>query len=159
MKQDKLLSLLRDNARLSNRQLAVMLDTDETDIAARIADYEKRGLIRGYRAVVGDGAEDSVSAMIELRVAPRRDTGFDDTARRVMEYDEVESVYLMSGGYDLLVCVRGRSMQDVAMFVARRLSTIDGVLSTATHFLLTKYKENGYDLTGGKRADKRSMDI
>ncbi len=157
--QEKILKLLEENARLSNRQIAVMLDTTEDAVAAAIAEYEKSGIIKGYQAVVDwdSSAPGHVTSMIELKVAPRRDSGFDEIAHRVMEYEEVESVYLMSGGYDLLVCVRGRSLQDVAMFVAKRLSTLDGVLSTATHFLLTKYKENGFDLTESKEKDKRSM--
>ena len=156
--QEKILKLLEENARLSNRQIAVMLDMTEDAVAAAIAEYEKNGVIKGYQAVVDwdSSAPGHVTAMIELKVAPRRDSGFDELAHRVMEYEEVESVYLMSGGYDLLVCVHGSSLLDVAMFVAKRLSTLDGVLSTATHFLLNKYKENGFDLTG-KQKDKRSM--
>lgn len=142
---DNLLSLLKQNSRLSDRELAVMLDTTEADIAARIAKYEADGVIKGYSAIFNEelADKDRVTAIIELKVTPKRDCGFDDLAKTVMMYDEVDSVALMSGSYDLAVTVSGTNLKDIALFVAQRLSTIDGVLSTATHFVLKRYKEKG----------------
>ena len=131
------------NARLTNNQLAVMLDTSEEEIKSQINTLEKTGIIRGYKALINwdNIPGDRASALIELRVAPRKETGFDTIAHQIMEFTEVESVYLMSGGFDLAVMIHGRTIQEIAMFVAKRLSTLDGVLSTATHFILNRYKE------------------
>lgn len=145
MPMEQLLELLQDDAKLTTAQLAVMLGEKEEDVAAAIKRYEKDGVIKGYQALVNWERTDAhrATALIELRVTPKKDTGFDEIAGRVMNFPEVESVYLMSGGYDLAVTVTGRTMSDIAMFVAKRLATIDGVLSTATHFVLTKYKDGG----------------
>ncbi|MCI8386449.1 MAG: Lrp/AsnC family transcriptional regulator [Acutalibacter sp.] len=142
---EQVLELLQDNAKLTNSQLAVMLGETEDAVAKAIAQYEREGVIRGYQALVNWERTETqkASALIELRITPKKDTGFDEIAGRVMNFPEVESVYLMSGGYDLAVTVTGRTMQDVAMFVQKRLATIDGILSTATHFMLTKYKDGG----------------
>lgn len=142
---DDLLRLLKQNARFSNEQLAAMLGISAQEVEARIADYESKGLIMGYSAILNDELCDSgkVSALIELRVTPQADGGFDDFAKTIMMYDEVESVVLMSGAYDLAVTVTSGSLRDIAEFVARRLSTIDGILSTATHFVLKTYKDKG----------------
>ncbi|MDF1495947.1 Lrp/AsnC family transcriptional regulator [Caproiciproducens sp. CPB-2] len=154
---DRLLNLLDENARLSTEQLAVMLDKTPDKVAEAIADYEKQGVIRGYKALINWEKidENKASALIELRVSPKRDRGFDEIANRIMQFDEVESVYLMSGGYDLAVKVHGKSMQEIAMFVMRRLSTLDSVLSTATHFILTRYKDGGVILNSGDEKDER----
>lgn len=154
---DKLLKLLNENARLSCSQLAVMLNTTEHDVEERIAAYEKEGVIRGYSTIVNWEKADAnhASALIELRVTPKRDRGFDEIAGRIMQFEEVESVCLMSGGFDLAVRVNGKSMQEIAMFVAKRLSTLDSVLSTATHFVLTRYKEGGVILETDKEQDER----
>jgi DNA-binding Lrp family transcriptional regulator len=157
---DRLLTLLDENARLSTAQLAVMLNKAEDEIAEEIAAYEKSGVIRGYKALINWEKidENKASALIELRVSPKRDRGFDEIANRIMQFDEVESVYLMSGGYDLAVKVHGRSMQEIAMFVMRRLSTLDSVLSTATHFILTRYKDGGIILNPeDEKDDRRSV--
>ena len=145
MAMEQLLELLQDDVKLTTAQLAVMLGEKEEDVAAAIKRYEKDGVIKGYQALVNWERTDAhrATALIELRVTPKKDTGFDEIAGRVMNFPEVESVYLMSGGYDLAVTVTGRTMSDIAMFVAKRLATIDGVLSTATHFVLTKYKDGG----------------
>lgn len=145
MAMEQVLELLQDNAKLTNSQLAVMLGETEDNVAKTIAQYERDGVIRGYQALVNWERTETqkASALIELRITPKKDTGFDEIAGRIMNFPEVESVYLMSGGYDLAVTVTGRTMQDVAMFVQKRLATIDGVLSTATHFMLTKYKDGG----------------
>ncbi|MCI8395359.1 Lrp/AsnC family transcriptional regulator [Acutalibacter sp. JLR.KK004] len=142
---EQLLELLQDNAQLTPAQLAVMVGKEEGEVKKAIARYEKDGVIKGYHALINWERTESqkAAALIELRVTPKKDTGFDEIAGRIMNFSEVESVYLMSGGFDLAVTVVGRTMQDIAMFVAKRLSTIDGVLSTATHFVLTKYKDGG----------------
>ena len=140
---DRLLSLLQNNARLTNKQLAVMLGREEEDVAKAIAAYEKSGVIRGYQAVIDWDKTDSptVFARIEIKVTPKKDFGFEEIARTIMELEEVQSVSLMSGGYDLALTVSGKTFRDIAMFVAHRLSPIDSVNSTATHFILKKYKE------------------
>ena len=145
MAKEQILELLQDEAKLTNKQLATMLNETEEDVAKAIAQYEREGVIKGYHALINWERTESqkAAALIELRVTPQKDTGFDEIAGRIMNFPEVESVYLMSGGYDLAVTVAGRTMQDIAMFVAKRLATIDGVLSTATHFMLTKYKDGG----------------
>lgn len=142
---ENLLNLLKQNARLSDEQLAVMLNLTPKIVAEKIAEYENKGIIKGYSAIINDELvdKDNVTAFIELKVTPKRDYGFDDLAKTVMMYDEVESVSLISGAYDLAVTVSGSSLKTIAMFVAQRLSTIDGVLSTATHFVLKRYKVNG----------------
>lgn len=145
MAMEQILELLQDDAQLTPSQLAVMLGESEEAVAKAIAQYEREGVIRGYHALVNWERTETqkASALIELRITPKKDTGFDEIAGRIMNFPEVESVYLMSGGYDLAVTVTGRTMQDVAMFVQKRLATLDGVLSTATHFVLTKYKDGG----------------
>ena len=142
---DRLLSLLQNNARLTNKQLAVMLGREEEDVAKAIAAYEKSGVIRGYQAVIDWDKTDypTVFARIEIKVTPKKDFGFEEIARTIMELEEVQSVSLMSGGYDLALTVSGKTFRDIAIFVAHRLSPIDSVNSTATHFILKKYKERG----------------
>lgn len=145
MAMDQLLELLQDDAKLTVSQLAVMLGEKEEDVKKAIEEYEKEGIIKGYQALVNWERADvsRATALIELRVTPQKDKGFDEIAERILGFPEVESCYLMSGGYDLAVMVRGRTMSDIAMFVSRRLAPIGGVLSTATHFVLTKYKDGG----------------
>ena len=120
-----LLTLLSENARLTAAQLAVMLNKTEAEVAAAVKSYEESGVIKGYKALIDwDKAPvKSASAIIELKVTPKKETGFDEIARRVMAFDEVESVYLMAGAYDFAVIVRAATIQDIAMFVAKRLST------------------------------------
>ena len=153
---DKLLKLLDTNARLTNAQLAVMMNTTEADIQNQIAELEQKGVIRSYKALIDWDKTDReyVTAIIELRVTPKRDLGFEAIAEKVMRFEEVECVYLMSGGYDLSVIVNGRTFKDVAMFVAKRLSTLDSVISTATHFVLRRYKDKGV-LFLGEEQDER----
>ena len=140
---DPLLNLLKQNARESDAVLAKELDTTPEDIRARIAAYEQEGVIRGFQAVLNtDRLESSdVRAVIELRIRPEREGGFDRIATRISKFPQVESMFLMSGGYDLLLFVKGRSLQEVANFVSARLAPLDGVLSTATHFMLKTYKD------------------
>lgn len=143
--KERILALLQENAKLTAEQIAVMLGENEAAIAAAIEQYEKDGIIKGYRALINwDRTEvQRASALIELKVTPQRNTGFDEIAARIMGFPEVESVYLMSGGFDLAVLVNAKTMSDVAKFVSKRLATIGGILSTATHFILTKYKDGG----------------
>lgn len=145
---DKLLRLLSENSSYTTAQLSMMLGEPEEAIKARIKEYENNGVIRGYQAVINwDGVPDAgVMAIIELKVAPQMQKGFDDIAEKIMRYDEVECVYLMAGAYDLLLIVNGRTIQDVSSFVAKRLAAMHGILSTATHFILKRYKEDGVPL-------------
>ena len=142
---DQVLKLLDENARLSTTQMAVMLNLPEAEVESRIATLEKAGVVRGYKALIDWDKTDRelVTAVIDLQIAPSKDRGFDAVAETIMSFDEVEAVTLMSGGYDLSVRLTGRTFRDVAMFVAKRLAPLDGVLSTATHFVLKTYKERG----------------
>lgn len=143
--KERILHLLEEDATLTAAQIAVMLNETEAEVTAAIKEYEKAGIINGYRALVNwakTGVQQA-SAIIELKVTPQRNTGFDEIAARVMEFPEVEAVYLVSGGYDLHVIVNADNMADVAMFVAKRLAPIGGILSTATHFILSRYKDGG----------------
>ncbi len=152
----KLLKLLNKNARYTLKELADMLGAAEEKVAEDLKDLEKEGVIHGYKPIIDWEKVDSVmvSAIIELKVTPKSGLGFEEVAERVMRYDEVESVYLMSGGYDLCVLVKGKTFQQVAMFVAKELSTIDSVISTATHFVLRRYKEQDVCLYNGKNDDR-----
>nr|WP_317413236.1 Lrp/AsnC family transcriptional regulator [uncultured Solibaculum sp.] len=142
---EKLLKLLDENARLSNEQMAVMLGMTPEEVAAEIDSLEKQGIIRGYKTVINwDKTErEYVTALIELKVTPKRDLGFDEIAHTIAAFEEVQDVYLMSGGFDVAVMINGRTFQEIAMFVAKRLSPLESVLSTATHFVLSRYKEKG----------------
>ena len=157
----KLLKLLSKNARLKDDELAVMIGAEENEVHDNIADMEKEGLIRGYKAVVDWERIDNthVSALIELKVTPKAGLGFEEVAMKVAKYPEVESVYLMSGGYDLSVTVRGKTFQEVAMFVAKELSTIDSVISTTTHFILRRYKELDVELIGKPTDDRGNCSL
>ena len=155
---NQLISLLEENSRLTNAQLAVMLGVSEEEVADQIRRYEEAGVLVAYTAVVDKERldKDYVEAYIELKVTPKRDHGFDEIAARVAAYDEVKDVYLMSGGYDLAVRVTGTNFKDIALFVARRLSTLESVESTTTHFLLKRYKEHGI-LLDRVETDERSV--
>ena len=141
---DNLLRRLEGDCTLSKKQLAVMVGTSVERVEETIRDYEKNGIILGYKAVIDWDATDreDVTALIEVKVEPQRDNGFDRVAERIYQYEEVESCYLMSGDFDMTVIISGRSLQEVARFVSQKLSTIDAVKSTATHFILKKYKES-----------------
>ena len=153
---DELLNILKTNARTSDADIAKMIRTTPADVAARIAAYEKAGTIRGYRALVNDDhlPDDTVTAVIEVKVQPEREGGFNRIARRISGFPEVVNMYLMSGKFDLLLFVTGRNLREVASFVSERLATLDGVLSTGTHFMLKTYKQDGV-LMDGEREDDR----
>ena len=146
----KLLKLLIKDSRTTEADMAVMLGMTEKEVHQEIAEMEQAGIIRGYKAVIDWERLDEayVSAIIELKVTPKAGLGFEDVAAKVMKYPEVESVYLMSGVYDLNVVVKGRTFHEVAKFVAKELSTIESVTSTATHFVLRRYKEMDVELLG-----------
>ena len=154
----KLLKLISKDSRTSTADLATMLGITEEEVCAQIAEMEREGVIRGYKAVIDWDRLDRayVSAIIELKVTPKAGRGFEDIAAKVMQYPEVESVYLMSGVYDLNVVVKGKTLQDVANFVAKELSTLDSVISTATHFVLRRYKELDVPLLGGGKDERGS---
>ena len=140
-----ILSVLTEDARIAPAKIAAMLSTDEETVKACIADMERRGVLVKYTAIINDEkAEDSrVNALIEVKVAPKKKEGFDGIAKQIASFPEVKSVYLMSGSYDLAVFIEDKSLQQVSRFVSERISTFDGVLSTATHFILKKYKIEG----------------
>jgi DNA-binding Lrp family transcriptional regulator len=153
---DELLRLLKQNALESPANLARLLNTTEDEVKARIADYERSGIIRAYQAVVNEDRLDLnlVSAVIEVKITPDREGGYDHLAHRISRFPEVLSVFLMSGGYDLLVFVKGRDLREVAFFVSDKLATISGVVSTATHFMLKTYKDQGV-LMAAEQASER----
>ncbi len=153
---DELLKLLRKNALESPRNLARMLKIPERQVKERIARYEKEGVIRGYQAIVDEDRLDlnRVRAVIEVKITPERVGGFDRIASRLGKFPEVESLFLMSGAYDLLVFVKGKNLKEVALFVSSKLATIQGVLSTATHFMLKTYKDQGVLMHSGEQDER-----
>lgn len=142
---DEVLKLLQGNALESRENIAMLTGLPLTEVSQRIADYEKRGVIRGYQAVLNEDQLDleKVTAVIEVKVTPEREGGFDHIAERISRFPEVRSAYLMSGTYDLLLFVEGKNLRQVASFVSERLSPLEGVLSTSTHFMLKTYKRLG----------------
>lgn len=153
---DPLLKLLEEHALRSPADLGKMLNLPAADVARRIKQYEDDKVILGYKAVINDDKVDSdlVKAVIEVRIQPEREGGFDRIAHRIAKFDEVTSLFLMSGGYDLLIFVEGRSLREVAQFVAEKLATMSGVTSTATHFMLKTYKEQGVMMVGGEEPER-----
>lgn len=153
---DRLLTIIEKNARLSLEEIAAMLNEPVEEVAARLDQHKRDGVIRGTRTLIdwdrvgGNG----VQALIEVRVSPTKGHGFDEVAEVIACLNEVDSVLLMSGGYDLSVTISGSTFQEVAMFVSRRLSPLEGVLSTATHFVLRTYKKDGA-LYGCDHKDER----
>ena len=144
--KDPLLTLLHTKARYSNEELAQALNSSTDEVGTRIDAWEKDGTILGYQAVIDTekAGETGVTAFIEVKVTPERGGGFDRLAMRIARFDQVVSCYLASGGYDLMVVAEGEDLREVASFVSQKLSSLDGVLSTATHFRLKAYKENGF---------------
>jgi DNA-binding Lrp family transcriptional regulator len=142
---EPLLKLLHENATLKPAQLAAMLNLPEAEVAAKVKAYEADQVILAYRTILNEEklGVDLVRAVIEVKITPERGGGFDRLAERIAKYTEVNSCYLMSGGYDLLVVLEGRSLREIATFVSEKLATIQGVISTATHFMLKPYKVQG----------------
>ena len=155
--EKKLLELIEHNAKLSIKELAEELKINPNDVVSLIADLEARKVICGYDTIINwdKVTEEKCNALIEVKVTPQRGTGFDRIADRIARFDEVDSVYLMSGAYDFLVIVNGKSMKEVSSFVFNKLATIDYVNSTATHFVLKKYKDHGIQIQD-KPSDKRT---
>ena len=153
---DKILKSLENDATLTAAQLAIMLDKEEGDIKKAIEKYEQDGVILGYKTIIDWDKTDReyVTALIEVKLTPQKDRGFDKVAEKIYNYSEVKSLYLMSGAYDLAVFIEGKTMKEVAYFVAQKLAPIDSVVSTATHFVLRKYKDNGV-IYGGIEEDLR----
>lgn len=147
--EEKILSIIEKNSRIDTKELAVVLGTEEADVLNAMQGMEERGIICGYHTMIDweKTESDKVTALIEVRVTPQRGKGFDDIAERIYKYPEVNSVYLISGGYDLLVTMEGKSLRDISSFVSSKLSTLDTVISTATHFILRKYKDHGTIMT------------
>ncbi|MBQ7972682.1 MAG: Lrp/AsnC family transcriptional regulator [Lachnospiraceae bacterium] len=154
--RERILTIIEKDSRIDLKELAVMLGKEEIDVVNEIAAMEKEGIICGYHTLIDweKTSIEKVSALIEVRVTPQRGQGFDNIAERIYNYPEVNSVYLISGAYDLLVTLEGKSLKEVSNFVSDKLSTLDTVLSTATHFILKKYKDHGTVLTQ-KNLDER----
>lgn len=159
---DQLLKLLEQNAKLSTEQLSAILGKTEDEINKAIAEYEKENVIVGYNALVNWEKIDpnDCTAVIELKVQPKRDHGYDEIAAEIMRLDEVQTVWLMSSSsYDLSVIVRGHSFRDISMFVAKRLATLESVTSTATNFVLKRYKEHFFSFEEMEKDERRHLNI
>lgn len=143
--KERILTIIEKNSRIDTKELAIMLGTEETEILNALEEMEADGIVCGYHTMINwdkTGIE-KVTALIEVRVAPMRGQGFEDIAERIYKYPEVDTVYLMSGAYDLLVILEGKTLREVSSFVSAKLSTLDAVLGTTTHFILKKYKDHG----------------
>jgi len=153
---NELLKLLEDNARLTDEQLARMLDKEVGEIRDMIEKYQRDRVVLGYKTIIDWDKTDkeSVSALIEVKITPQRDRGFDRVAEKIYNYPEVESLYLMSGGFDFAVMIEGKTMKEVAYFVAMKLAPIEDVIATSTHFVLRKYKDKGV-IYGAEPVDER----
>ncbi len=147
--REQILKIIEKNGRIDFKELAILLGVEEIEVVNEVAALEAEGIICGYHTIIDweKTSIDTVTALIEVRVTPQRGQGFDSIAERIYKYPEVRAVYLISGGYDLLVILDGKSLRDVSKFVTDKLSTMDYVLSTATHFILKKYKDHGTILT------------
>ena len=157
----KILKLLEKNARMSDADIAVITGLEESEVRKRIKDMESAGIIRGYKGVIDWERvdPDAVSAIIELKVTPTAGLGFEDVAERIARYPEVESVSLMSGACDLIVTVKGRTFHEVSNFLAKEIAIIDSVTSTATQFIMRKYKEYGCELTTEENDDREVLSL
>lgn len=147
--REKILNVIEKDSRIDLKELAVILGAEEEDVAKELAAMEAEGIICGYHTLINWETinVEKVTALIEVRVTPQRGQGFDNIAERIYKYPEVNAVYLISGAYDLLVTLEGKSLREISKFVSDKLSTLDSVLSTATHFILKKYKDHGTILT------------
>ncbi len=158
--REKLLKIIEKNSRIDLKELAILLGEAEIDVANELAALEAEGTICGYHTLINweNTTLEKVSALIEVRVTPQRGQGFDHIAERIYNYPEVDALYLISGGYDLLISLEGKSLKEISMFVSDKLAPLDSILSTATHFILKKYKDHGTVL-GKKKSDEREMII
>ena len=156
--RERILAVIEKNSRLSTKELADLLGENEAAVANEIAEMEKEHIICGYHTLINwDNTDDEkVIALIEVKVTPQREIGFDKIAERIYQYSEVKSVYLMSGAFDFTIIIEEKTMRAVAQFVAEKLSTIESVLSTSTHFVLKKYKDHGTVL-GENAQDERML--
>lgn len=145
MNREAILDVLEKNSRIDLADLALMLGESEAAVANEVADMEKEHVICGYHTLINwdKTSREKVTALIEVKVTPQRGNGFDAIAERIYNYNEVHALYLMSGNFDLTVIIEGKTMKDVALFVANKLSSLESVLSTSTHFVLKKYKDHG----------------
>lgn len=157
---ERLLDLLFQDSRLTHAQLAAMTGASEAEVDLAIRTFEKNNTILGYKTVIDwdKTSKESVTALIEVKITPQKGMGFDEIARQIYSHHQVESVYLMSGGFDLTVIINGRSMRDVARFVSEQLAPMENVLSTATHFILKRYKDHGVEFDPSEN-DKREVMI
>ena len=156
--REELLSVIERNSRIPLDELAVILGVSKEAVIDEMAALEKEGIICGYHTLIDweKASQEKVNALIEVRVTPQRGQGFDKIAERIYNYPEVRAVYLISGGYDLLVTLEEKSLKEISMFVTDKLSTLESVLSTATHFILKKYKDHG-TILGKKHVDEREI--
>ena len=156
--REQILKNLEHNARIDLKDLAIMLDVNEIDIVNEINNMEEEKIICGYPTLINwdNTGKEIVTALIEVKVSPQRGMGFDNLAERIARFDEVNSIYLMSGGFDFMVLIDGKSMKEVSRFVLEKLATLDSVLSTSTHFVLKKYKDHGVNLVE-KKKDERML--
>ena len=159
MQMDELLKLLREDASLGPSKIASRLDVTEKEVESKIKQFEEDGIILGYRTIINENKlqVNLVRAVIEVKITPEREGGFDRLASRIAKFNEVRSCYLMSGGYDLMVVVEGRDLRSVSSFVSEKLATIQGVISTVTHFMLKPYKEQGVLMGGGFNDEKLAV--
>ena len=156
--REELLSLIEKNSRIDIKELAVLIGSTETEVLNELKKLENEGIICGYHTLIDweKTSIEKVNALIEVRVTLQRGQGFDKIAERIYNYPEVKSVYLISGGYDLLVTLEEKSLKEISGFVSDKLSTLDSVLSTATHFILKRYKDHG-TILGKKQEDEREI--
>ena len=157
--REKILQVIEKNSRIDIKELAILLGCEEIEVANEIKRMEEEGVICGYHTLIDweKTSIEKVSALIEVRVTPQRGQGFDNIAERIYKYPEVHAVYLISGGYDLLVSLEGKSLKEISAFVSDKLSTLDSVLSTATHFILKKYKDHGTIIAEQKKDERIQM--
>lgn len=155
----QILDIIKNNSKITEDEIAIMLNTTTDEIKKNIHEMEEKGIITGYSTLIDweKAGYESVTAYIEVKVTPQRGQGFDKVAERIYQYPQVSACSLMSGGFDLFVVVEGKTMKEVALFVAEKLAPIDGVLSTSTHFVLRKYKADGIIFNGGPKDEREAI--
>ena len=157
--KEKILAVLEKNSRINVHDLAILLGEQEIDVANAIMELEAENTICGYHTLINwdKVGQEKADAVIEVKVAPQRGVGFDQVAERIWQYPEVSSIYLVSGNCDFMVMIQGKSMREIAMFVSEKLSTIDGVLSTTTQFILKKYKQEGFVVDNPRKDEREAI--